>query len=178
MADADYVGALVGLGSMVASALAHKKKIKQEREDTARDTKFDIAMAHAAELGAPGARSWQMAHDAKVHNQRLGREPVDYGQSLSMLGRSLPSGGSSAPEPNAENRAAIGALPLPSAQEFNLVPDSLQLPKQSSPLYPGGSSPSATGTVRGAVDAPETGLSAPDWNQIKLPDDLEELSWE
>lgn len=158
---ADYASAIIGLAGMVAQALAHKKAIKQERQDTRRDTSYDIAMENAASLGAPGARYQQQAHDALTHNSRLNRIPVDYGASLGMLGHSL----AGAFDGSSSGDAANGALskPLPNAQlDYTLTP-----PDVGHPIYPGGSSPSVTGQV----GAPEIDLRAPNWNALKLDEE-------
>lgn len=159
---ADYASAIIGLAGMVAQALAHKKAIKQEKQDTRRDTSYDIAMENAASLGAPGARYQQQAHDALTHNSRLNRIPVDYGASLGMLGHSL----AGAFDGSGSDADAALAKPLPNAQ----LDYTLQLPGKTpaqNPIYPGGSSPSVTGTV----GAPQIDLRAPNWNALKLDEE-------
>lgn len=169
--SADYVGALVSLAGMAAQALAHKKAIKQKKRDTTADTQYDIGMEEAAARGYRPARYMQQMHDADVANSRLDRIPVDYGQALSGLGRSLAGGNSDNSSDLSGQRAA--ASRLPDAPDAGLD-YTLQMPGKTpaqNPLYPGGSSPSVTGTV----GAPQIDLRAPDWNSLKLPDNLDEL---
>ena len=154
---ADYASAIMGLASMAASALAHKHKIKQEKQDTRADTAYDIQMENAAALGGPGARYMQQAHDALTHNKRLDREPVDYGQGLQLLRHSLPGvgndllGGSKSPDASAK--------PVPDTQ----LDYTLKLPESNGPLYPSGVHPLGVNTT----------LDAPDWSKLRL-DDLED----
>jgi hypothetical protein len=155
---ADYVSAITGLASMVASALAQKHAKAQEKADTRADTAYDIAMENAASLGAPGARYMQQAHDARVHNQRLDRIPIDYGRGLELIGRSAAGalGGSSSGNDGA------GRTPDVNAALSQSVPNSqldytLQLPKSNGPLYPTGASPHV---------APVPQLVAPNWDEL------------
>lgn len=166
---ADYVSALTGLASMVAQAVAHKHKIKQEKADTRADTAYDIAMENAMSLGSPSARYMSQAHDALTHNHRLDREPINYGQGLSLLGRSLPNLGGGSGNDGAGHTPEVNAAlsrELPSSQ----LDYTLNMPKAGAPIYPGGSHPSVTGQV-GAPELSE--FRAPDWNALKL-DDWEE----
>lgn len=170
--SADYASALVSLAGMAAQALAHKKAIKQQKRDTTSDMQYDIGMEEAAARGYRPARYMQQAHDAAIHNSRLDRIPVDYGQALSGLGRSLAGGSGndvSGGQDLAAQRAAAQGLPTP--QSTDLLPNGLELPSSSGPMYPGGSSPSASGQV----GAPGIDLRAPDWGSLKLPSELDDL---
>lgn len=166
---ADYVSGLIGLASMVAQALAHKKKIQQEKSDTKADARYDIAMQNAAALGAPGASYTAQAHNALVHNHRLDREPVDYGKALGLLGHSIPSlGGSSSGNGGAGQTPAVSSAlsaPLPNSQ-LDYTP---QLPAADKPIYDYG------GASSDAMGAPlyQPQLTAPDWKSLNL-DDLQE----
>lgn len=164
---ADYVSAITGLASMVASAIAQKHKIKQEKQDNRQDTAYDIAMENAASLGAPGAHYQMQAHDALTHNHRLDRIPIEYGKGLELLGKSLPGlGGSSGNDGAGRTPAVNDALSRDAPQ--SKLDYTLQLPETNSPIYPQGSSPSVTGQV-GAPELDE--FRAPNWKELEIGDD-------
>jgi hypothetical protein len=161
---ADYITPIIALAGMAASALADKKKKTQEKSDNRADTAYNIRMQEAESLGAPGAQFEQEAHNANVANSRIDRTPVNYGQSLSLLGKGIGNNFVPSTANGGAGDEVLGGNGIYNAP--NTVPD----------LYTGTlNMPQPTGNdyqLGGDLQLPAASVQ-PDWGKLKL-DDLDE----